>query len=439
MLPADAIFFPARPGLGLIGRQISPDLERRLVETAAYTKSFELAAKAAQTWTDRTFSGRNIGRLAEDVGAEMVTARDAEVSDFIHHRQEPSEPDPKHDLVAVLVDGGRIQMREATGTPGPGVHKHGWREDKVARLQTMKSQTFEIDPCPEPPACFLDPKKLQKLFGINENGAIPETKALVPETNATPTLDTGTDTPSTDESRWQPKPLVRTCVATMEKADRFRWMVWAESKRRHFFTAKRKAFVADGQEYNWTIRERQFSDFIPILDFMHAAGYLYGAAVVLGRQLPNPATATATIYQDWIRDAWQGRANEVLPKLEAALNDAKLGPETLPDDHAWKPLQRAATYFNNHRDKMNYPEYRRQGLPTTSSLIESQIKEFNYRMKGSEKFWNEENAEALLQVIARTLRDDGQSLREFMAHRSGHPYTRRSTHTAKTDATANAA
>jgi len=147
--------------------------------------------------------------------------------------------------------------------------------------------------------------------------------------------------------------------------------------------------------------------------------------VVIGRRDPDPKAQTEVLYHAWIRDTWQGRVGEVLPILEATLLDAEVGTDTLPDDHAWRPVQRAITYLGNHRNKMNYLEYCRQGLPTTSSLIESQIKEFNYRVKGSEKFWNEDNAEAMLQVIARCLRDDGHSLRDYMANSPGHPFRRK--------------
>lgn len=403
--------------LKLDERQFSPDLQRRLVETCAHTKSFRLAAKMAQVWSDQAFSERHIGRLTEAIGEELAEARDAEVDDFVHHRREPDELDPKHELAVVSMDGGRVQTREEILGRGPGVHEAHWREDKVARLQTMESNTFEIDPCPEPPKCFLDPKKLQKLLHPDKETE-PESSTPV---EAKP-IDA--DPPQT---RWQPIPKVRTCVATMEKVDEFRWMVWAEAKRRHFFTATRRAVVADGQEYNWTIQERLFPDFVAILDFLHAASYLYAAAVVIGRAAADPKAQTVVLYHAWIRDAWQGRVADVLPILEAALTGAGIGTETLKDDHPWQAVQRAATYLGNHRNKMNYPEYRKEGLPTTSSLIESQIKEFNYRVKGSEKFWNTDNAEAMLQVIARCLRDDGHDLREHMANRPGHPFRRRAT------------
>jgi len=39
---------------------------------------------------------------------------------------------------------------------------------------------------------------------------------------------------------------------------------------------------------------------------------------------------------------------------------------------------------------MNYPEYRRLGLPISSAPVESVIKPLNRRVKGSEKFWLEQ-------------------------------------------------
>mgnify|MGYP003724071419 FL=1 len=61
---------------------------------------------------------------------------------------------------------------------------------------------------------------------------------------------------------------------------------------------------------------------------------------------------------------------------------------------------------------MNYPDYRRLGLPITSSLMESAIKQLSRRVKGTEKFWNQPTAEAILQLRADSL-SDSQPLREF--------------------------
>jgi hypothetical protein len=56
---------------------------------------------------------------------------------------------------------------------------------------------------------------------------------------------------------------------------------------------------------------------------------------------------------------------------------------------------------------MDYPRYRREGLPVTSTLMESLIKEMNYRVKGSEKFWNNPaGANHILAVKAAALSED---------------------------------
>ena len=52
---------------------------------------------------------------------------------------------------------------------------------------------------------------------------------------------------------------------------------------------------------------------------------------------------------------------------------------------------------------MAYPQYRQQGLPLTSSHMESTVKQLNQRIKGTEKFWQLDSGEAVLQLRADTL------------------------------------
>lgn len=388
-------------------RQYSPDFQRQLTETATRTKSFLQAAAIARVWSDRTVSSRTIARIAEEAGRELIGARDAEVDAFTHHRRHAEGPDPQHELAAVFVDGGRVQVRDESS--GPGVHNERWQEDKIARLQTMTTATHAVDPCPEPPTCFAKPL-------LRSEGEAPLPLAISPVIsgefqplpNGTPTRDA--------VPAWQPKPLVRTCVGTMKSLDAFRWMVQAEAKRRHFFAAAKKAFVADGAHGNWSVWARHFPDFVPILDFLHAAEYLHAAAKGLDSE---------TQGCQWVRDLWQGRSASVIAALQAALDERGIGPEMLDDKHALHGVQRAWTYLSNASDKLDYPRYRREGLPCTSSLIESQIKEFNARLKGSEKFWHESNAEAMLQLVCWTLREEGPTLEDYFATRPTAPTRRR--------------
>ena len=58
----------------------------------------------------------------------------------------------------------------------------------------------------------------------------------------------------------------------------------------------------------------------------------------------------------------------------------------------------------------------RQGLPIVSSLVESMVKQVSRRVKGTEKFWGEEGAEAILQLRADYL-SDGDVMAGFWQRR----------------------
>src|SRR5437764_8178338 len=88
-------------------------------------------------------------------------------------------------------------------------------------------------------------------------------------------------------------------------------------------------------------------------------------------------------------------------------------------------LAEALSYLRNNAGRMDYPRYRQLGLPTTSSLVESLVGEFNARVKGRQKFWNRPaGAEAILQVRAALLSEDGR-LDQYFAQRPGSPYRRK--------------
>src|SRR5262249_33662562 len=112
-------------------------------------------------------------------------------------------------------------------------------------------------------------------------------------------------------------------------------------------------------------------------------------------------------YLAWMRGAWRGEVDQVLEELGGWR--AKLGgpPEGAPENDPRAILAKTIGYLEHNRDRMNYPEYRRAGLPVTTAWMESLVKEMNYRVKGTEMFWNDPaGAEAILQVRAAALCDD---------------------------------
>ena len=131
-------------------------------------------------------------------------------------------------------------------------------------------------------------------------------------------------------------------------------------------------------------------------------------------------------YLELTEAVWQGRVNDVVQQLRAELASRGVLPEEkLPDDSPHQPLVDAARYWHNNHARMDYPRYRRAGLPITSSPMESLLKQINLRVKGTEMFGNEPaGAEAILQLRSASLSEDGR-LDEYLRARPGSPFVRR--------------
>ena len=95
--------------------------------------------------------------------------------------------------------------------------------------------------------------------------------------------------------------------------------------------------------------------------------------------------------------------------------------ERLADDDPRRIVARVLGYLEDNRERMDYPPYRREGLPWTTSHVESTVKIFNRRVKGSEKFWSEAGAEAILQLRAAFLSEDGR-LDRHLKERPSSPF-----------------
>jgi len=108
-----------------------------------------------------------------------------------------------------------------------------------------------------------------------------------------------------------------------------------------------------------------------------------------------------------------------------------LPPEDVDEEDPREQLRRVIGYLENNRQRMRYNQYRLSGLPTTSAWMESAVKEMNYRIKGTEMFWNNPTgAEAILQILAAALSDDDRLVR-LLSHRPGPRTLRRSHPTAQ--------
>lgn len=394
----------------------SPAVLERAIYAATHHPSFAQGSEALRHLAALNIPTKQVERLARRIGGERCAERDAAVRTYLDLPLVERKAVPANvaapDLAVVQMDGGRLQILDRGGTATPSATPPAdapnghWREDKVGLLATMTSAASPTDPCPTIPEHFLEPLRMMKLTR-DLKGSAGVTEDEVPAAAAPPDA-AGVDSGSAYTA---PAVATRSVVATRADVHEFGGILAQAAGQRGFYGATRRAFVADGSASNWGVWERHFSNFTPIVDFIHALTYVFHAALA-GRSFPLGWAA----YTAWIGHVWTGQIEPVLDAL--IQRQAALGLPT-DDEAETSPRHRVAdalVYLRNQKDRMRYADYRRQGLPITSSHIESTIKRINQRVKGTEKFWSEEGAEAILQLRADTL-SETEPLVEFWKRR----------------------
>ena len=387
-----------------------------------------------QKLCDLSVSTKRVERLTGRIGQERVAERDAEVATFLDlplaDKFVVPAGTPTPPAVAVMCDGGRIQIldRRAEGPPATGEdspdplsaegefdedaprgngRSNHWREDKIAVLLELSSEVSEEDPCPSLPATFAEPLRIIKLVRELGKGVKATTDAAEEPRDVQQEIDA-----LGESAEYEPPEIeARQVLATREPWAEFAPMVAAAARDKGFQGATRKAFVADGSSNNWTLRGRYFGSFEPVLDFIHALAYVYAGALA-GRTF----AVGWECYQKWIGWVWQGEVAKVIEELQTRQAELGVPEKDEPEGSVRRVIDRSLGYLTNHQGKMQYPAYRKAGLPVTSSVMESTVKQMNVRVKGTEKFWSEEGAEGILQLRADDLSDD-QPLEAFWARR----------------------
>jgi hypothetical protein len=404
-------------------------MQRKIVYAGVTNTSFVAGSEDLAFLAEADVPAKQVERITKGIGRERCDERDRAAAAYLvlplvqRKAAPPGVSAPE--LAVVGTDGGRIQIldrtdqesadaeaptktEEALADENPARRGRYWREDKVGLLMAMESVVVEIDPCPDIPEGFLDPTRMGKLVRDLRKGAPlaeePASQAEDPEAVGAVLAEAA--------PAWQPPRVAhQRLVASRRPWEEFGPLVASAAWALGLFAAARRAFLGDGSENNWTIWRSYFGSFVPILDFIHALSYVYAAA-----HAGRGKSEGWCCYRRWIGLVWQGRV--VLVLRELAARQAELGKPS-DEDKDSNPrvvVAKALTYLRNNKARMRYARFRREGLPIVSSYVESAVKQFNQRVKGTEKFWGEEGAEAILQLRADHL-SDNQPLEAFWERR----------------------
>lgn len=175
-------------------------------------------------------------------------------------------------------------------------------------------------------------------------------------------------------------------------AEQFGDILWATGVQRAADRVVELIMLGDGARWIWDLVDLHFPDAIQIVDWFHACEYLAPVA--------KQAFKDTTQQQQWLirvhDDLWHGKLDAVI----AACRQHVQAPLKREDDFA----QQAVTYYQNNRQRMDYPTYRSNGYQIGSGTIESAVKQIaSQRMKVSGARWNVQSARFVAKARAAFL------------------------------------
>jgi len=194
-------------------------------------------------------------------------------------------------------------------------------------------------------------------------------------------------------------------VAAREKAAPFARRLGAEAARRgsldvigwrgraadgggHEAILRPVVVLGDGARWIWEEVAASFGgERTEIVDWWHSAEHLWDLSKVLHGEGTRAATA------------WAEHAKHLLWRHGPVPLLALLRETAAPNDDALKVLQRERGYFTTNALRMQYPVFRKQGLPIASGAVEGGAKHLvQQRMKRAGRRWSELGARAILHL-----------------------------------------
>lgn len=180
-------------------------------------------------------------------------------------------------------------------------------------------------------------------------------------------------------------------TAIVGSKDAFRPALWALAVQHDLPTARNRSVVADGAVWIWDVAEDVCPDGTQVVDWYHAVEHLHQATSAL-----YPDDQDAHKRQRWFKTyknhLYMGRIDTIISVLHK------------------RNVPQWATYFERHKRRMQYLEFREEGVPIGSGTVESGVKQFKQRLTGTGMRWHLDNANRMLIIRAAVLGNDFHSL-----------------------------
>ena len=282
-----------------------------------------------------------VRRIANELGAQMLATRTRDLLRF-RRGELPAGEELKGKRVAAALDGGRVRVRTVI--------------KKVRVGGKIKRRPFKVE--------WREPKLLI-LFETDEDGRMAK--------GCRPIID-----------------------GTLRGPDALIELLAFHLHRLGAAQAKVVTFAADGAPWIWARLDWVIAQVglepvrvVEVLDWCHAVHHLSLALQASGSSEEERTARYARLR----RSLKKGRSRDVIEELEGLAAGQPEGAAV------WREIG----YLIRHAEagRLRYDCFRCRGVPLGSGAIESTIRRvLNPRLKGTSLFWEESNAEAVIQLRA---------------------------------------
>lgn len=187
-------------------------------------------------------------------------------------------------------------------------------------------------------------------------------------------------------------------VTTFESVEKFKDVLYCEALVRGVDRSEQVLVMGDGAPWIWSWIASLFEKRIEILDWFHLKDKVWKTGEVLfGPRSKEEMTAWVEAR---LQELWEGQIDTLLKELDRQRKErgVRRRKNSQWELHAIELLEQ---YVETNRSRMDYPRYRKLGLPVGSGVVEAACKSVvGGRMKRSGMLWRKDSAEPLLHLRA---------------------------------------
>lgn len=323
---------PGDAELGVAGASLSPGL-RRMVARVGARSPFAQAGRDLAELAGLELTAKRVERSAEADGELVGVATEAEADAVLAGRVVPFPGAEPVEKLYLALDGTGVPM-----VPKETAGRRGKSPDGRARTREVKL------------GCLFTQSDL------DERGR--------------PVRDPGSSG----------------YVATLETAERFGSLVYAEALRRGLDRARRVIVLGDGAPWIWNLAAEHFPGATQVVDLYHAREHLH---------------ALARLAVSGLGDEQRGWLGERLAELDRGDVEALLGAarQLSLADAQTQEIEKALGYFETNQERMRYAHFRALGLFVGSGAVEAGCRAVvAQRLKLSGMRWTVRGASAIVSL-----------------------------------------